>query len=138
MSKKQEVFGQFPPEPGSKDAETAWVEGEEKFQESLGVERDTDLKEGDQNETPEEIEQRHEQYRRIYLNRRRTENDTRSDEEILAELQNLLKNWNDTELWKKTSPSFAELLEKRPAADDPNPVHNTKIRWLNGLDLNDK
>lgn len=144
MPTKPETFGEFPPEPGSKDAETAWVEGEERFQESFGAgsERSDNEDSGDQNETEEEEGERREMYQGIYLNRRRAENDTRSDSDIRAELQKLLTHWDDTELWKTASPSFERLLRKELESGEFSEkgrpdlgVHDAKIKWLNGKDL---
>lgn len=125
-------------------AETAWVEGEEKLQESLGVdsERSDEEDPRGQGETDKEAEERQEMYRTTYLNRKRAENDTRSDADIRAELQSLLTHWDDTELWKTTSPSFGRLLSttmetgefSKEGRSDLD-AHSAKIKWLNGMDL---
>lgn len=139
MPKQTATFGGYSPERGSKDAEDAWVEGEEAFQERMGGDQAEDYEDFKEEQlTPEqedqEREERERKYQEVYVRRMQAAGDSRSESEIAQEWQEM--QWDGrqfkefmaqkkaegsrldlhglmVEFFKEKSPSFKAYLEKR-------------------------
>jgi|GEM_PF-4696070 len=155
MSKKQEVFGQFPPEPGSKDAETASIEGQEAAEERFNPgmrNRDSEIEDDARAMEQKEHEER------IYIRRAEMNGDQRSEEELIKELHDLEKRMVDyimqhqitdreihelldsqdatlIEFAKKEIPSLANYIEERRKDSSSASVNRIYEDWKNGKDF---
>jgi len=158
MSTKTEVFGQFPPEPGSKDAETAFIEGHEAAEERFNPgmrDRDSEMEDDARAMEQEEHEED------IYIKRAKMNGDQRSEKELVEELHDLetrmmqyimqhqitdreileLLDSQDAaliEFAKKEIPSLAKYIEGRRQDSPSTSVSSIYNDWSNGKDFLNK
>ncbi|HBO17107.1 MAG: hypothetical protein UR69_C0002G0239 [Candidatus Moranbacteria bacterium GW2011_GWE2_35_2-] len=156
----KENFGSFTPEPGSKDAETAHIEGLE------AMERDFNPGTRDYEQTEEqdivEMEKLEKERTDIYINRARLAGDNRSDEELAQEWKKLEKGKDEyrvqkmmadptyngiddayIEYMKKESPLYAAYMKRMEDVKIEESHYKTRDEilyeaWISGKDLEEK
>lgn len=151
---EKNTFGGFTPEPGSKDAETAHIEGLEAMEENFNPgmrDRDSEL-EDDFNAGEQMV---HEEY--IYAKRANLSGDNRSEEELAKELHDLEKRMADyvmqqssgkegkeqidsqfaalVDFAEREIPSLAAYIKERSKESDWVNVNSVYEDWKNGKDF---
>ncbi|MFA6296916.1 MAG: hypothetical protein WC663_06190 [Patescibacteria group bacterium] len=157
MPNKSETGG-FTPEPGSKDAETAFVEGEEKMQERFRVE-------DQESRYAREDMEAEERQKDVLIERARMAGDKRDEYDIIDDWMKLEREEQDewreaynkdksTDLWdfgvdfkEKKVPSFAAYLKKRLEENSHREMADWEkinerrciyYEWVEGGDLEDE